>query len=133
MKGQNELYLLTILNESFPGKWVSEYQGLNSTAINKKGIEYRRKFRFDCACPSLKVAIEIEGAIWTQGRHNRPIGMQQDMDKYNLATLEGWRLLRYTPEQLMKQPNKIIDDVRKLCGDERQTKLNDLSSKQVKL
>ena len=123
MKGANELYLFTILEEAYPGKWISEHRGIEAKGIDKKGREYTRKFRFDCACPSEKIAIEIEGAIWTHGRHNRPVGMQQDMEKYNLATLEGWRILRYTPEQLMKAPGKILADIRKLCGDEKQTKL----------
>jgi len=122
IKGENERLLIEILNESYPGQWVSEFKGIAG-----------RKFRFDAANPTLKIAVEIEGAIWTYGRHNHPLGMIQDMTKYNLAVIEGWKLLRYTTDTVRKSPDRIIADVRKLCGDERQTKLNDLSSKQVKL
>lgn len=126
MKGDNERLLYEILNDSYPGQWVREYRGLEATTINKRGNEYRRMFRFDCACPSKKIAIEIEGAVWVNGRHNRPIGMQQDMIKYNLATIEGWRILRYTPEQLMKAPGILISDVKKMIGeDSKQTKLGE--------
>lgn len=68
--------------------------------------EYRfhptRKFRFDYAIPSKKIAIEQEGGAWTNGRHTRGKGYTSDMEKYNLATSMGWRVLRFTPEQMMK-------------------------------
>jgi hypothetical protein len=59
-----------------------------------------RKFRFDFAWPSFKIALEIEGGAWQYGRHNRASGFLKDMEKYNLATLTGWKVLRYTPQQL---------------------------------
>jgi very-short-patch-repair endonuclease len=63
--------------------------------------EYRfhpkRKWRFDLAYQAQKIAIEIEGGIWTGGRHTRPAGYEKDCEKYNTATLLGWRVLRFTP------------------------------------
>ena len=59
-----------------------------------------RKFRFDFAIISKKIAIEIEGGVYTNGRHVRGNGYIQDMEKYNLAIENGWVVLRYTPEQL---------------------------------
>lgn len=76
--------------------------------------EYRfyppRRWRFDYAIIDLKVAIEIEGASWTQGRHTRGKGFIADMEKYNRATLEGWRVLRYTPQQI----DDIIRDMKEI-------------------
>ena len=64
--------------------------------------EYRfdafRRWRFDYAWPMFKVALEVEGAIWTGGRHTRGAGFLKDMEKYNEATLQGWRVLRCTPK-----------------------------------
>lgn len=64
-------------------------------------IEYRfdptRRWRFDLAWPPHYLAMEIEGGIWTKGRHNRPLGFIKDMEKYNAATVQGWRILRVTP------------------------------------
>ncbi len=57
-----------------------------------------RKFRFDFAIPSLKIAIEYEG-IYNSGkmtRHTSQAGYSKDCEKYNLATIMGWRILRYT-------------------------------------
>ena len=61
-----------------------------------------RKYRLDLAFPSQKVGIEIEGAIFAQGAHSRPLGIIRDMEKVNLLGLSGWRVLRYTPEQVQR-------------------------------
>lgn len=63
-----------------------------------------RKFRFDYACPELKIAVEKEGGIWLKGggAHSRPQNILRDMEKYNLATAMGWKIIRRTPDQLVK-------------------------------
>jgi very-short-patch-repair endonuclease len=67
-------------------------------------FEYRfhptRKWRFDIAFPSAKVAVEVEGGVWTKGRHTRPSGFRADMEKYNAAAVLGWRVLRVEPKDL---------------------------------
>ena len=70
-----------------------------------------RKFRFDYAILEFQIAIEIEGGVYIQGRHTRGSGFIKDMEKYNLATMNNWSLLRYTPTQIIKSPFKIIDDI----------------------
>lgn len=59
-----------------------------------------RKWRFDYAWPKRKVAVEVEGAVWVQGRHTRGSGYVKDMEKYNEAAILGWRLIRVTPEMV---------------------------------
>ena len=67
-------------------------------------LEFRfhgeRKWRFDFAWPEKKVALEVEGGIWTGGGHNRGPGYISDMEKYNIAALYGWRLFRVQPKDL---------------------------------
>lgn len=60
-----------------------------------------RKWRFDYALPAYKIAVEVEGGVWTGGRHIRPRGFLGDMTKYNTATLLGWRVFRTTPNKLL--------------------------------
>lgn len=58
-----------------------------------------RKWRFDYAFMTNKVALEIEGGVWTRGRHTRGGGFLGDMEKYNRAAALGWRIIRCTPKQ----------------------------------
>lgn len=55
-----------------------------------------RRWRFDFAWPTYKIAVELEGGTWTGGRHVRGAGFAADCAKYNAAALLGWRVLRYT-------------------------------------
>ena len=59
-----------------------------------------RRWRFDWAWPDRKLAVEVEGGVFTRGRHTRGVGFVKDMEKYNTATLLGWRVLRFTPSQI---------------------------------
>jgi hypothetical protein len=60
--------------------------------------EYRfcpsRRFAFDRAWPEAKVALEVDGGIWTQGRHVRGAGYLKDLEKFALAFVGGWWVLR---------------------------------------
>jgi len=68
--------------------------------------EYRfheqRRWRFDYYLLEKGIAIEIEGAIWSRGRHTRGKGYQADLDKYNAATMMGYRVLRFSTEDVMR-------------------------------
>jgi len=88
--------LLLILNNIFSG-WVSEYKFCDT-----------RKWRADYCHPDKKIIIEIEGAVWVQGRHTRGSGYIKDMEKYNEAQKLGYIVLRYTPQQI----SNLIDDVK---------------------
>ena len=52
-----------------------------------------RRFRFDYYHMN-RVAIELEGGVWTRGRHTRPTGFLRDMEKYNLAASKGILVFR---------------------------------------
>ena len=59
-----------------------------------------RKWRFDFAWPDKKIALEVEGGVFTNGRHTRGSGFLNDMEKYNNAALLGWRIIRTTPQKI---------------------------------
>ncbi len=81
-----------------------------------------RKWRFDFAWPDVpilimrgnsggfccRLAMEIDGAVWKQGRHTRGAGYIADMEKLNAAAMAGWLVLRYTPDQIL---SKAIPDL----------------------
>lgn len=59
-----------------------------------------RRWRFDFAHRAARVAIELDGGAWIQGRHVRPIGFLRDLEKLNTAALRGWIVFRLTRELL---------------------------------
>jgi hypothetical protein len=59
-----------------------------------------RKWRMDFAWPDAKVFLEVDGGIWTRGRHTRGAGWLKDTEKLNTAAAMGWRYLRCTPQTL---------------------------------
>lgn len=61
-----------------------------------------RKWRFDYAIPEHRIAIEIDGGVWTQGRHTRPQGYLNDLEKFNMAASMGWVVLKFTPDSQYK-------------------------------
>lgn len=62
----------------------------------------KRKWRIDFAWPDHKLALEVEGGVFSGGRHTRGKGFMKDMEKYNELTRMGWRLIRTTPTDLYK-------------------------------
>lgn len=77
-----------------------------------------RKWRFDFAYPDKRLAIEIEGGTWSHGRHSRPLGFSADCEKYNEATVLGWRVLRFTSDMLRTNPFDCIALVVQCYGDD---------------
>lgn len=79
---------------------------LECFGIPRPEVEYRfhpkRRWRCDYAWPDYKVILEVEGGVWTGGRHTRGAGFIGDMEKYNEAAADGWRLIRCTPSELLK-------------------------------
>ena len=75
-----------------------------SAGIPTPAAEYRfappRRWRFDFAWPDYRIALEVEGGIWTGGRHVRGKGYEKDCEKYNTAQLEGWKVYRVTPAMI---------------------------------
>jgi hypothetical protein len=57
-----------------------------------------RRWRFDYLWG--RVALEVEGGVWTRGRHTRGAGFLKDVEKYNAAALLGYTVLRCTPADI---------------------------------
>ena len=78
--------------------------------------EYRfnpkRRWRADYYLPDINTICEVEGATWAQGRHTRGKGYGNDCEKYNSVSIMGFKLLRYTTDQIKKDPLRIEKDLR---------------------
>ena len=64
-----------------------------------------RRWRLDYCHLATRTAIELEGGVWTQGRHTRGAGFVNDCEKYNAAHDCGYVVFRLatgmvTPEHI---------------------------------
>jgi hypothetical protein len=79
---------------------------LTSCGLPEPVLEYRfhpeRRWRFDIAWPDKKIAIEIQGGVWTHGKHSRGKGQINDMKKLNAAQAMGWKVFQVTPALFLK-------------------------------
>ena len=79
------------------------------TKRNKlKGRGKAPKWAFDFAWPDQRIAVEVEGVTVVRagkmfligGRHGTIDGFSEDCEKYAWAAVQGWRVLRFTPQQV---------------------------------
>lgn len=80
------------------------YSSIMQAAIPTPVREYNfypsRRWRFDFAWPDLHLAVEVEGGVYSKGRHTRGAGFEMDCEKYNQAVISGYRVLRYTASMI---------------------------------
>ena len=80
---------------------------------------FKRQWRFDFVWndEGQKVAVEVDGGAWLskvggKGRHTTGVGFEGDCDKLNAAVVLGWRVLRYTPSMIKRDPVGCIELVK---------------------
>ena len=54
------------------------------------------------------IALEIEGGLFVRGRHSRAKGYEQDCIKYSTAAMLGWRVLRFSTQQVLRGTAKAF-------------------------
>lgn len=59
-----------------------------------------RKWRFDWSWPDQKLALEVQGGLFVQGRHSRGASLIREHEKLNAAAALGWRVCFVTPQQV---------------------------------
>lgn len=71
-----------------------------------------RRWRFDYAHLPSKTAIEINGGVWSGGRHNRGAGYLRDREKVNMAQMFGWKVFELgTGQVTVDNVQAIIEHV----------------------
>jgi very-short-patch-repair endonuclease len=92
------------LEEKFFRYWEASQTGYELTRqhrgifkhVNKRGKLIMTNHRFDFALPALKLAIEVQGGIFSRGRHVRPQGYHDDRAKMRKAQAQGWVVFEFT-------------------------------------
>lgn len=88
LQGMSELersFFLHLVAQGLDRNFVREY------VFDENG----RKWRFDFADIERKVGVELNGAVFTGGRHTLGAGTLGDYEKLNAAVCQGWRVLQY--------------------------------------
>jgi len=74
-----------------------------------------RRWRFDFAHLATKTAIEINGGVWSGGRHVRGAGYLRDREKINAAQMLGWQVFELgTGQVTVDNVQAIINHVTKV-------------------
>jgi very-short-patch-repair endonuclease len=59
-----------------------------------------RKFRADFAWPAVSLLVEVQGGIYSGQAHGSISGILRDNERLNAATLAGFTVLRFTPDDI---------------------------------
>ena len=83
---------------------------LHAAATRELVFAPPRRWRFDFAFERERVAVEVDGGQWVPGggRHNT----DKDREKLNEAGALGWRVLRFSGEQVQSNPSACLDVLR---------------------
>lgn len=99
------------LSKAKPNTNTREKFLLGAILADRYGKELRREFRFcpnrkfraDWYIPKLNAIVEYEGVCGRgTSRHTTSTGYSNDCEKYNLAQIMGYKVLRYTAQNFMQ-------------------------------
>jgi very-short-patch-repair endonuclease len=100
---------MTTLSVKVPS--ISRGEAALETHIRQYGLpepvkQYKfhplRRWLADFGWPEQKLLVEVEGGVWSEGRHVRGGGYENDCEKYNEAQLMGFVVLRFSTGQVLK-------------------------------
>ena len=99
----------------FEAKLARELKTLKIEFEQEFEFHPKRKWRADFHLVGKKILVEVEGAIWSGGRHTRGKGYLGDMEKYNAATMMGFQVIRFSTDQV--KSGHAIQQIEKMVGD----------------
>lgn len=91
---------------------MSDAEDALAWQLKAVGIAFEREVRF---APPRKwradfvigrIIVEVDGGVWSGGRHTTGAGFMGDIEKLNAATMLGFSVIRVTPD--------MVDDGRAL-------------------
>ena len=99
----------------FEAKLARELKTLKIEFEQEFEFHPKRKWRADFHLVDKKILVEVEGGIWTGGRHTRGKGYLGDLEKYNAATMMGFQVIRFSTDQV--KSGHAIQQIVKMVGD----------------
>ncbi len=113
LKENSENTAWRLKNMSYPEKCFQKI--LEDNGLDKKYLIYREysvyPFYIDFAFVNEKVAVEIDGS-----QHLEEERKKKDEEKDKLLLSKGWRILRITANEAIKNGSNVIESVAKMLG-----------------
>lgn len=87
---------------------VSKGEAMLCRQLDVMKIAYEQEFRFhperrwkaDFRIEGYMILVEVEGGAFSNGRHTRGEGYTADCEKYSVAAIHGWTVIRGTTKQV---------------------------------
>jgi len=136
---------ISTLEVAFMQAWRANVDADTPRPKREYRFHPRRLWRFDFAWEAHRLAVELEGGVMSypvncdqcgepvhrvnkrtgrkervfaaMGRHTRSAGFQGDCEKYNEATVLGWRVLRFTIKDLAESPGETIKTIKRILAE----------------
>jgi very-short-patch-repair endonuclease len=94
-EAESERRLQRLLDEAGIGGWKG----------NHPVVIAGRRFRLDVAFPEHRLDVEVDGWAF----HRSKVARDRDIERDNLLTQAGWRVLRFSWEDVVDRPDYVID------------------------
>ena len=70
-----------------------------------------RKFEADFCFVEQRLIVEVDGGIYGRRAHGSISGIIADMKRTNYAAMQGFRVMRYQPSEITKEPARVIAEI----------------------
>jgi len=96
-----------LLDELYPTQVINGRTSSYGTVVRQYKPFPDRRNTVDFWIETWNIVIEVEGGIYTRGRHVQPQGFIDDMEKYNRLAVEGVILIRVAEQHI---DNGMLDE-----------------------
>lgn len=103
------------VSNEFEAKLARELKTLKIEFEQEFEFHPERKWKADFHLVGKKILVEVEGGIWSGGRHTRGKGYLGDLEKYNAATMMGFQVIRFSTDQV--KSGHAIQQIEKMVGE----------------
>lgn len=94
-----ERELRSVLKHANLRGWIPNYRLIEGGRILAE---------LDFALPHLKICLEVDGRAF----HSDPLSFRRDRERQNELVVRGWLVLRFTWEQITKDPQRVVETIR---------------------
>jgi very-short-patch-repair endonuclease len=86
--------------------------GITGWLLNSPVRAGDREYIVDVVFPAARVAVEIDGWAWHSGVER----FRGDRRRQNALVLAGWTVLRFTWDDLVSRPGRVVAEIRRAVG-----------------